>query len=98
MPLSHGRVEVESGGTSLVRTDQHQLGRRTLAVAGDPAGVPARHDQHNGAQGDRRVVGADLQAGVKVSAAEMRALHIQHHEVCPNWNYTFTPRGWEHWN
>lgn len=36
--------------------------------------------------------------GVKVSAAAMRELHIHHHEVCPAWNYTFTPRGWEHWN
>jgi Rhodopirellula transposase DDE domain len=36
--------------------------------------------------------------GVKVSAAEMAELHIEHHEVCPRWNYTFTPRGWEHWN
>jgi DDE family transposase len=36
--------------------------------------------------------------GVKVSAAAMQALHIQHHEVCPNWNYTITPRHWEHWN
>lgn len=36
--------------------------------------------------------------GIKVSTAEMRELHIHHHEVCPAWNYTFTPRGWEHWN
>jgi len=36
--------------------------------------------------------------GVKVSAATMAALHIQPHEVCPRWNYTITPRGWEHWN
>jgi hypothetical protein len=36
--------------------------------------------------------------GVKVAAAEMAALHIHHHEVCPRWNYTITPRGWEHWN
>jgi hypothetical protein len=36
--------------------------------------------------------------GIKVSTAEMAALHIQHHDICPQWNYTFTPRGWEHWN
>jgi hypothetical protein len=30
--------------------------------------------------------------GVKVSTADMRDLHIQHHEVCPNWNYTFRAR------
>ena len=36
--------------------------------------------------------------GVKVAAAEMTALHIQHHEICPRWNYTLTPRGWEHGN
>ncbi len=32
--------------------------------------------------------------GVKVSAAEMRELEIEHHEVCPCWNYTITPRDW----
>jgi len=36
--------------------------------------------------------------GVKVSTAEVRALDIEHHEVCPCWNYTLTPRGWEQWN
>jgi hypothetical protein len=36
--------------------------------------------------------------GVKVSAAAMAALQIEHHEVCPCWNYTITPRGWEQWN
>ena len=36
--------------------------------------------------------------GMKVSTAEMAELHIHHHEVCPKWNYTFTPRGWEQWN
>jgi hypothetical protein len=36
--------------------------------------------------------------GVKVSAAEMKELHIHHHAVCPQWNYTMTPRGWEQWN
>lgn len=30
--------------------------------------------------------------GVKVSAAEMRELEIEHHKVCPCWNYTITPR------
>jgi hypothetical protein len=36
--------------------------------------------------------------GVKVSAAEMRELDIHPHEVCPQWNYTITPRGSEQWN
>jgi len=36
--------------------------------------------------------------GVRVSAATMAELHIQHHEVCPRWNYTITPRHWEQWN
>ena len=29
--------------------------------------------------------------GVKVSNAEMAALHIQHHDTCPQWNYTIEP-------
>jgi hypothetical protein len=36
--------------------------------------------------------------GVKVSTAEMQDLDIAHHQVCPRWNYTITPRGWEQWN
>jgi len=30
--------------------------------------------------------------GVKVSTADMRALRVRHHDTCPKWNYTFSPR------
>ena len=30
--------------------------------------------------------------GQHVSDAEMKALNIEHHTVCPNWNYTIRPR------
>jgi len=30
--------------------------------------------------------------GVKVSAAEMKDLKVRHHDTCPQWNYTFSPR------
>lgn len=30
--------------------------------------------------------------GIKVSDADMQQLHIQAHEVCPQWNYTIRPR------
>jgi hypothetical protein len=30
--------------------------------------------------------------GVKVSDAEMKALSIEHHIICPRWNYTIRPR------
>ena len=30
--------------------------------------------------------------GVKVSDQQMKALELQRHEVCPNWNYTLRPR------
>jgi hypothetical protein len=36
--------------------------------------------------------------GVKVSDAEMAELSIEHHDTCPQWNYTISPRGWEQWN
>jgi Rhodopirellula transposase DDE domain len=36
--------------------------------------------------------------GVKVSTAAMEELSLERHDVCPNWNYTITPRGWEQWN
>ena len=32
------------------------------------------------------------QKGQKVSDAEMKALLLERHEVCPNWNYTLRPR------
>jgi Rhodopirellula transposase DDE domain len=36
--------------------------------------------------------------GVKVSNREMATLQLRHHETCPRWNYTITPRGMEQWN
>jgi Rhodopirellula transposase DDE domain len=36
--------------------------------------------------------------GVKVSAAEVAELNIDHHEVCPRWNYTVMPRNTHQWN
>ncbi len=32
------------------------------------------------------------QTGLTVSKAEMAALNIVHHAVCPQWNYTIYPR------
>ena len=36
--------------------------------------------------------------GVKVSDAEMAELDIEHHDICPRWNYTIRPRGIHRWN
>jgi hypothetical protein len=36
--------------------------------------------------------------GIKVTDAVMRELRIRHHDICPQWNYTIQPRGWEQWN
>lgn len=36
--------------------------------------------------------------GIRVSAAAMAELHIERHDICPQWNYTIKPRGWEQWN
>jgi len=36
--------------------------------------------------------------GLEVSAAAMAELRIEAHRICPRWNYTITPRGWEQWN
>jgi hypothetical protein len=36
--------------------------------------------------------------GLEVSAAAMAELRIEAHRICPHWNYTITPRGWEQWN
>jgi hypothetical protein len=30
--------------------------------------------------------------GTKVTDAEMEALQIEHHAICPTWNYTIRPR------
>jgi len=34
----------------------------------------------------------DYPTGQKVSDAEMATLHIEHHPICPTWNYTIRPR------
>jgi Rhodopirellula transposase DDE domain len=36
--------------------------------------------------------------GIKVPAAEMQKLDIEHHDICPRWNYTITPRNVHQWN
>jgi len=36
--------------------------------------------------------------GVKVSDVEMAELDIEHHDICPRWNYTIRPRGIHRWN
>ena len=36
--------------------------------------------------------------GLKVSDKEMANLNLEHHSICPRWNYTITPRGLEQWN
>jgi hypothetical protein len=52
-------------------------------------------------QGTRTSTGLEVSAflqdgeyktGQKVSDAEMRALNLERHAVCPNWNYTLRPR------
>jgi hypothetical protein len=36
--------------------------------------------------------------GMKVSAAEMQQLQIEHHATCPQWNYTIKPHNYHEWN
>jgi hypothetical protein len=36
--------------------------------------------------------------GVVVSDAEMAGLNIEHHSICPQWNYTIKPRDTQWWN
>jgi hypothetical protein len=36
--------------------------------------------------------------GVRVSSAEMQALKVRHHDTCPQWNYTLSPRFDPTWN
>jgi Rhodopirellula transposase DDE domain len=35
---------------------------------------------------------------VKVSDAEMKELKVRHHDICPQWNYTISPRLSHQWN
>jgi hypothetical protein len=41
---------------------------------------------------------AVYQTRVRVSDAEMKALKIRHHDKCPQWNYTLSPRFDPTWN
>jgi hypothetical protein len=34
----------------------------------------------------------DYPTGRKISDAQMAALNIEHHAICPTWNYTIRPR------
>ena len=38
------------------------------------------------------VLDGHYEKGLKVSDPEMRALNLERHQVCPNWNYTIRPR------
>jgi hypothetical protein len=42
----------------------------------------------------------DYRRGVGVTDAEMADWNIEHHDLCPQWNYTIRPRtsGWWNWN
>jgi len=45
-------------------------------------------------------VGRQYRRGVVVTDADMATLNIEHHDTCPQWNYTIRPRepGWWDWN
>lgn len=45
-----------------------------------------------GLQVDAWLMEKTYPTGVKVSNAEMKALNLQRHETCPDWNYTLRPR------
>jgi hypothetical protein len=45
-----------------------------------------------GLQVDAWLMNKTYPTRVKVSNAEMKALNLQRHETCPNWNYTIRPR------
>jgi hypothetical protein len=47
------------------------------SIAAQNIGLPRAHHSHR----PRR----------RTSAAEMQALHLIKHEVCPQWNYTIEP-------
>jgi Rhodopirellula transposase DDE domain len=40
----------------------------------------------------------EYRRGVAVTDAQMAELNIEHHDLCPRWNYTIKPRGPEWWN
>ena len=41
---------------------------------------------------------AEYEPSMRVSAAEMKGLRVHHHDVCPQWNYTISPRPSYQWN
>jgi len=75
------------------------------------AGVPLRTPELllGLIRGTRTVAGLTVTAewleqkyrrGVSVKDIEMATLNIEHHDTCPQWNYTIRPRepGWWNWN
>jgi hypothetical protein len=73
------------------------------------AGVPLRSPERllSLLRGTRTLSGLTVTAewtnqqykrGVAVTAAQMAQLNIEHHELCPQWNYTIKPREADWWN
>jgi hypothetical protein len=45
-----------------------------------------------GLQVTARLLAGVYQTGIKVTDAVMKTLYVEHHAICPSWNYTIRPR------
>jgi hypothetical protein len=90
--LSDRVFEVEPDRAPLVQSNQPQLGWGTAAELGDAAGLHPRHYYRYWLGGAGRLQPGEYPTGQKVSNAEMDALAIEPHAICPRWNYTIRPR------
>jgi len=86
-PVEHrlfGPISVNWAGTPL-RTPEVMLGHIRGTTTRGGLSVTAEWWQRQYAK------------GIKVSQQEMAGLEIAHHDTCPQWNYTFTPRQAHRW-
>ena len=92
MPLPAGVTQIQPGRVQVVQPDQHQLGGQTTSVGAVDARVHPRHDDQHRADGAGFSRRGRLQEGHQDLRGDTELLDVRSHEVCPQWNYTLTPR------
>jgi len=67
------------------------LGRQASAQLAAAVGLYSRNAE-TGLQVKASLNRKQYKTKIKVSDQEMKCLNLKRHKVCPNWNYTITPR------
>ena len=98
VPLPNRMLEVEPDRASTLQPNSLQLGGRAACEPGTPSWLSFAAPRLRLAWSCRRSSTlAIIRLAKKVSDADMAALNIEHHPICPTWNYTIRPRNSGSW-